>query len=101
MNTQQSDSIVKIEKLSAYYAERKIVDTIIVGKNNGIPISYKLKQTAGHWFVYDVIIENVSMVSNYRNMYAAIVQSSGVDGLLFKLKSGLNKTDSATPKTTK
>jgi len=99
MNTQQSEAMVKIENLSAYYAERKIVDTIIVGKNNGIPISYKLKQTAGHWFVYDVIIENVSMVSNYRNMYAAIVRSSGVDGLLFKLKSGLNKTSTVPLKT--
>ncbi|NOR80365.1 MAG: ABC transporter substrate-binding protein [Methyloprofundus sp.] len=81
--------------------DRAVVDTIIVGKNNDTPISYKLKQTSGHWFVYDVVIENVSMVSNYRNMYAAIVQSSGVDGLLFKLQSGLKKTTTVSPKTPK
>lgn len=81
--------------------DRAVVDTLIVGKNNDIPISYKLKQTAGHWFVYDVIIENVSMVSNYRNMYAAIIGSSSVGGLLFKLESDLNKTNTASPKTAK
>ena len=78
--------------------DRAVVDTIIVGNKNDIPISYKLKQTSGHWFVYDVVIENVSMVSNYRNMYAAIVQSSGVNGLLFKLQSGLKKTNTVSPK---
>ena len=81
-------------------ADRAVVDTLIVGENNDILISYKLKQTSGHWFVYDVVIENVSMVSNYRNMYAAIIQSSGVNGLLFKLKSGLNKNDTLPPSRT-
>jgi len=38
-----------------------------------------------------VVIENVSMVSNYRNMYAAIIGKSGVDGLLLNLETGLKK----------
>ena len=81
--------------------DRAVVDTIIVSKNNDIPVSYKLKLNDDQWFIYDVVIENVSMVSNYRNMYAAIVQSSGVNGLLLKLETGLKKNPTGLTKTTK
>ena len=81
--------------------DRAVVDTIIVSKNNDIPVSYKLKLTGDQWFVYDVVIENVSMVSNYRNMYAAIIGKSGVDGLLLNLETGLKKNPTGLPKTTK
>ena len=81
--------------------DRAVVDTIIVSKNNDIPVSYKLKLNDDQWFIYDVVIENVSLVSNYRNLYAAIVQSSGVDGLLLKLETGLKKNPAGLPNTTK
>ena len=81
--------------------DRAVVDTIIVSKNNDIPVSYKLKLTGDQWFVYDVVIENVSMVSNYRNMYAAIIGKSGVDGLLLNLETGLKKTSTGLSKTAK
>ena len=81
--------------------DRAVVDTIIVSKNNDIPVSYKLKLNDDQWFIYDVIIENVSLVSNYRNLYAAIIGSSGVNGLLLKLETGLKKTNTVSPKTNK
>ncbi len=81
--------------------DRAVVDTIIVSKNTNIPVSYKLKLNDDQWFVYDVIIENVSLISNYRNMYAAIIGTSGVDGLLLKLETGLKKTRTISPKTNK
>ncbi|MCK5189248.1 MAG: ABC transporter substrate-binding protein, partial [Methylococcales bacterium] len=40
----------------------------------------------------DVVIENVSLVSNYRNLYATIIKSSGVSGLLNKLELDLKST---------
>lgn len=72
--------------------DRAVVDTLIVAKNGDIPVNYKLKLINGEWFVYDVIIENVSLVNNYRNIYTTIIKSSGMNGLLFKLESGLKKT---------
>ena len=81
--------------------DRAVVDTIIVSKNNDIPVSYKLKLNDDQWFIYDVVIENVSLVSNYRNLYAAIIGSSGVNGLLLKLETGLKKTNTVSPKTNK
>jgi len=69
--------------------DRAVVDTLIVTKKGDIPVNYKLKLIKDEWFVYDVVIENVSLVSNYRNIYTTIIKSSGMNGLLFKLESGL------------
>ena len=81
--------------------DRAVVDTVIVAKNGDIPVSYKLKLTYDEWFVYDVIIENVSMVSNYRNLYTTIIKSSGINGLLYELESNLKKNNKRPLKATK
>jgi phospholipid transport system substrate-binding protein len=71
--------------------DRAVVDTVIVAKNGDIPITYKMKLTDDEWYVYDVVIEHISLVSNYRNLYTAIIKSSGINGLLAKLEKGLKK----------
>ena len=68
--------------------DRAVVDTVIVAKNGDIPVSYKMKLTNDEWYVYDVVIENISLVSNYRNLYTAIIKSSGINGLLDKMERG-------------
>ncbi len=50
-----------------------------------IPIDYRLRRTVGNWKVYDVTIDGVSLVSNYRSMFAEQVQRTGVDGLIRQL----------------
>jgi phospholipid transport system substrate-binding protein len=50
-----------------------------------IPIDYRLSRSVGHWKVYDVTIDGVSLVSNYRSMFAEQVQRTGVDGLIRQL----------------
>ena len=80
--------------------DRAVVDTLIVAKNGDIPVNYKLKLTDDEWFVYDVVIENVSLVNNYRNLYTAIIKSSGFDGLMYKLESGLKKNNTQPMKAT-
>lgn len=67
--------------------DRAVVDTVIVTDSTQIPVTYRLKNNDGEWFAYDVIIENVSLVSNYRSTFAAILDSQGVDGLLQDLES--------------
>ena len=73
--------------------DRAVVDTVIVAKNADIPVSYKMKLTNDEWYIYDVVIENISLVSNYRNLYTAIIKSSGINGLLAKLEKGLKKKE--------
>lgn len=52
-----------------------------------VSIDYSLeKQTAG-WKVYDVIVGGVSLVTNYRETFAAEVRNGGLDGLIKSLQS--------------
>jgi len=50
-----------------------------------VPIDYRLRRVVGQWKVYDVTIDGVSLVSNYRSMFAEQVQRTGVDGLIRQL----------------
>jgi phospholipid transport system substrate-binding protein len=50
-----------------------------------IPIDYRLTKSSGDWKVFDVIIDGVSLVSNYRTSFAEEVQRFGLDGLIQKL----------------
>lgn len=62
--------------------DRAIVDTFIVTASVEIPISYKLEKVGDQWMVYDVVIEEVSLVRSYSSAYKDIVMKSGMDGLL-------------------
>jgi phospholipid transport system substrate-binding protein len=71
--------------------KRAIVETLIITDDVEIPVNYKLKENDGNWFAYDVIIEGVSLVNNYRSTFSVIVKNDGMDGLLTDIKSRINK----------
>lgn len=52
-----------------------------------IPINYRMYMKDGAWKVYDIIIDGVSLVSNYRGSFAAEVRRKGIDGLIQTLKA--------------
>jgi phospholipid transport system substrate-binding protein len=56
---------------------RAEVRTKIASKGTEIPLDYRLLEKSGKWWVYDVVIEGVSLVNNYRNQFNRIVVSSG------------------------
>ena len=62
------------------------VDTQVLGRGDPAPVTYKLHLVGDEWKVYDVIIENVSVVSNYRSQFIRILQTSSLDELMKKLK---------------
>lgn len=66
--------------------DRAVVDTRIVTASAEIPVSYKLYLRNERWMVYDVYIEGVSLISNYRNSYQEIVKKEGFSGLLTKME---------------
>ncbi len=47
-----------------------------------IPIDYSMEKTEGGWKAYDIIIDGVSLVTNYRSSFAAEIKKSGIDGLI-------------------
>lgn len=66
--------------------DRASVDTVIVAGAKEIPVTYRLRMNEGEWFAYDVVIEGVSLVNTYRDTFAAIARSEGMDGVLYDLK---------------
>ena len=63
------------------------VSTKVVGGGAPpIPINYSLYQKQGEWKVYDVVIDNISLVSQYRTSYAAHVKRYKMDGLIQQMK---------------
>ena len=50
-----------------------------------IPIDYRLHQKGGAWKVFDVIIDGVSLVTNYRSSFSKEIRRGGIDTLIAKL----------------
>lgn len=87
------------EKIEAYKNEKILylggrltlrfteIDTkVITSTGEGIPISYKLRHVGGQWKVYDVLIENVSLVEHYRSQFRRILATETFDELLERLQ---------------
>ena len=65
-----------------------IVSTKIITKNGTeVPIDYRLFKKSDRWMVYDVNIEGISLVSNYRTQFNKIIQSSGYNTLVDRMKA--------------
>ena len=62
--------------------KRAVVETVIVTEQTEIPVNYKLKDNDGQWYAYDVDIEGVSLVNNYRTTFSTVVKNEGMDGLI-------------------
>ncbi|MDH4252701.1 MAG: ABC transporter substrate-binding protein [Nitrospira sp.] len=65
------------------YAE---VQTKLVSDKVDLPIDYRLFFKSGDWFVYDVVINGVSLVKNYRSQFRAIMHKSSYTELVRRLR---------------
>jgi phospholipid transport system substrate-binding protein len=63
------------------------VQTKLVTKNGEIPIEYRMHKAGDRWLVYDVVIEGVSLVANYRTQFNKIIQTSSFQELMNKMKN--------------
>jgi len=74
------------------------VKTMIAAKNNtDIPVDYRMHVKNGRWVVYDVIIEGVSLVSNYRTQFNKIIQTEPYDALVQRLRAKDTAEPAASP----
>lgn len=63
------------------------VDAVVAGDRTGrIPIVYRLYLKDGHWRAYDVVIEGVGLINNYRSQFRSILSSESFDHLLKLLR---------------
>lgn len=59
-------------------------------RNNGRPIAvgFSMRLVDNEWKVYDVIIENLSLVTNFRSQFNEEIKKNGLDGLIARIESG-------------
>jgi phospholipid transport system substrate-binding protein len=69
------------------YAE--VNTKLITKRGEEIPVDYKLHKVDGDWKVYDVVIENISLVNNYRAQFARLLTKSSFAELLDRIREKL------------
>jgi phospholipid transport system substrate-binding protein len=60
---------------------------IITRQGVEVPIQYRMQRKGDRWLVYDVVIEGVSLVANYRSQFNKIIQTSSFEELVKKMKT--------------
>jgi len=73
------------ERLDGDYGT--VVTKIITKNGTEVPVDYKMYKRGERWLVYDVNIEGVSLVSNYRTQFNKIIQTASYNELVTKLKT--------------
>jgi len=73
------------EKIQDDYASVKLVLKTKAKVDH--PLEYRMEKASDDWKVYDVVIEGVSMVKNYRDQFDAIIAKSSYEGLLKEIKA--------------
>lgn len=72
------------ESVEGDHAEVK--SKVITARGEQYSLDYRLKKQGNAWMVYDVVIEGVSLVANYRSQFNRIIQSQGYSELVKKLR---------------
>ena len=79
------------EKVKGKYA---LVKTEIVRKNGTIDVDYKMINENGKWTVYDFVIEEVSLIRNYRSQFSKIIKTESYGALVAKLTKKIKDLES-------
>lgn len=79
------------ERTENEYAE--VRTKVLTGKTE-IPLDYRLLNKAGDWRVYDVVLDGVSLVNNYRGQFSKILRSSSYAELVDQLRKKSDKIKS-------
>ena len=79
------------EKVKGKYA---LVKTEIVRKDGTIDVDYKLINENGKWTVYDFVVEEVSLIRNYRSQFSKIIKTESYGALVAKLTKKIKDLES-------
>jgi len=78
----------KITEISDEITDDKaFVKSTVRAEDEDIAIDYRLILQNGEWKIYDVIVENVGLVTNYRSEFPEIIRHEGFEGLLQRLRN--------------
>ncbi len=85
------------EKQDQDFAE--VSSKITTKKGEEIAVNYKLRQVGSDWKVYDVVVENISLVNNYRSQFNRVIAQSSFEDLLRRMKDKQFQAAAKNPKT--
>jgi phospholipid transport system substrate-binding protein len=60
---------------------------IVTKKGTQIPVESRLLQKADRWLIYDVLVENVSLIASYRSQFDRVIRTTSYEELIRRLKS--------------
>jgi phospholipid transport system substrate-binding protein len=85
--TQYRNQTVEYRPLKLAPSDNDVLVRSLVKQPSGPPVSidYRMEKTPEGWKVYNVLIEGISLIENYRNTFNTEVQKHGVDGLIRSL----------------
>jgi phospholipid transport system substrate-binding protein len=88
-----------VENLDSYNGEKvtvtgekqdqgfaQVSSKIVANNGEEYSVDYKLYQSGNDWKVYDVVIENVSIVNNYRSQFNRVIARSSFEDLMRRMK---------------
>ena len=70
----------------------KVQTKLVTKGGSDIPIEYRMHRKGERWLVYDVIIEGVSLIANYRTQFNKIIQTASYQELVKKMKAKQDET---------
>lgn len=82
-----TDETVDYQKEMVQGDKARVYTAIL--KNGAIPITYSMKLAGDKWLVYDVMVEGVSLVANYRSEFEAILNKQDFAALLDRVQAKL------------
>lgn len=75
--------------------KKALVYSDFIKDNKEIPVNYKLKNNKGQWMVYDVIVEGVSFIRNYRTQFQSIIEKEKYAGLVTRMEEKVKSNEEA------
>jgi phospholipid transport system substrate-binding protein len=71
---------------------------IVTRQGTEVPVESRLLQKGDRWLIYDVLVENVSLVGNYRSQFDRIIRTASYDELVKRLKTQIQRLMEEKPK---
>lgn len=87
------EKVVFLREIVSRNRNMATILTQVIMANKTIPVSYKMARKKSEWFVYDIQVEGVSLVRNYRTNFKKLFRKQGYAGLIEQIKNKLVELD--------
>lgn len=85
--TKYKNQTIEYKPMRALPSDTNVTVKTLINQASGpaIAVDYSLNKTGDAWKVYDIVIEGVSLVTNYRSQFSQEIRQNGIDNLIKKL----------------